>query len=205
MEQKKKFCKDIKKQESWSTTQANPTYNQPMSAPVVEQRLERAPQEPIRMQEEMAAPTPAHNEVYTEQTRQYQQAPAFTPREQTQATQVYEQPVTRPDEITRETRRMYDSRFDQEMNIEKPAENQTSSLARSIQSAANRYSSAKTETPVEDVQTSRREDIAASNRTKSIAEKLGFINFDEEELDTPSFLRKENALGQQDSGHNVNI
>ncbi len=30
-------------------------------------------------------------------------------------------------------------------------------------------------------------------RAKSIAEKLGFINFDEEELDTPSYLRKESV------------
>ena len=28
-------------------------------------------------------------------------------------------------------------------------------------------------------------------RARSIAEKLGFINFDEEELDTPTFLRNE--------------
>jgi cell division protein FtsZ len=28
-------------------------------------------------------------------------------------------------------------------------------------------------------------------RVKSIAEKLGFMNFDEDEFDTPSFLKKE--------------
>ncbi len=36
--------------------------------------------------------------------------------------------------------------------------------------------------------------INTNNRTRTIAEKLGFINFDEDELDTPSFLRKERAL-----------
>lgn len=72
------------------------------------------------------------------------------------------------------------------------------SLADSIREAAHRYESSKkevenwsnnTETsmsqqPVKNVEKS-------ANRTRSIAEKLGFINFDEEELDTPSYLRKD--------------
>lgn len=33
------------------------------------------------------------------------------------------------------------------------------------------------------------------NRIKSIAEKLGFFNFDEDEFDTPSFMKK-NERGQ---------
>ena len=34
------------------------------------------------------------------------------------------------------------------------------------------------------------------NLTASIAEKLGFINFNEEELDTPSFMRKDKNLDE---------
>ncbi|MBP5296500.1 MAG: cell division protein FtsZ [Bacteriovoracaceae bacterium] len=37
----------------------------------------------------------------------------------------------------------------------------------------------------------------ANGRARSIAEKLGFINFDEEQLDTPSFLRKENTSSRR--------
>lgn len=70
-------------------------------------------------------------------------------------------------------------------------EETTSSLAQSIKEAAARYETTKTvQAPVESYQSTNTE-TAATTRTKSIAEKLGFINFDEEELDTPSFLRKE--------------
>ena len=39
-----------------------------------------------------------------------------------------------------------------------------------------------------------------STRAKSIAEKLGFINFDEEELDTPTFLRKDDDTNKNEEG-----
>lgn len=39
---------------------------------------------------------------------------------------------------------------------------------------------------------------AAPTRAKSIAEKLGFINFDEEELDMPSFMRKDEKSEKDD-------
>ncbi len=37
----------------------------------------------------------------------------------------------------------------------------------------------------------KKEESTTYSRAKSIAEKLGFINFDEEELDTPTFMRKD--------------
>ncbi|MBT7611549.1 MAG: cell division protein FtsZ [Bacteriovoracaceae bacterium] len=62
-----------------------------------------------------------------------------------------------------------------------------SELMRNIKAAASNYeknpASATTERTL---QISREQ-----SRAKSIAEKLGFINFDEEELDKPSYLRKE--------------
>ncbi|WP_127715346.1 cell division protein FtsZ [Halobacteriovorax sp. HLS] len=77
---------------------------------------------------------------------------------------------------------------------EMPARNEAqanSSLAQSIRDAATRYESGKTE----QVQTAparpAQQESVSVNRAKSIAEKLGFINFDEDELDTPSFLRKD--------------
>ena len=68
-----------------------------------------------------------------------------------------------------------------------------STLAQSIRDAATRYESGKVEaTPVRQA---TQENVSV-NRAKSIAEKLGFINFDEEELDTPSFLRKDDNQSQ---------
>ena len=38
-------------------------------------------------------------------------------------------------------------------------------------------------------------------RGKSIAEKLGFINFNEDELDTPSFMRKDKNSDENATQH----
>ncbi|EQC43322.1 cell division protein FtsZ [Bacteriovorax sp. Seq25_V] len=70
-------------------------------------------------------------------------------------------------------------------------------LADSIREAATRYETSKKEVdtawnadPYASHSRERATDKTAT-RTRSIAEKLGFINFDEDELDTPSYLRKE--------------
>ena len=78
------------------------------------------------------------------------------------------------------------------------AETHTSktSLADSIKFAANQYEAAKSHRLEATRPTENREN---SNRTRSIAEKLGFINFDEEELDTPSYLRKDEKTQLTDS------
>jgi cell division protein FtsZ len=65
---------------------------------------------------------------------------------------------------------------------------QPSRLIQSIRDAANRYETAAR--PQQSVVTNKVES-ETNNRAKSIAEKLGFINFDEDEFDTPSYLRKE--------------
>ena len=63
---------------------------------------------------------------------------------------------------------------------------QPSRLIQSIRDAANRY-----ETAARPQQSATPAKSESDNRAKSIAEKLGFINFDEDEFDTPSYLRKE--------------
>lgn len=78
-------------------------------------------------------------------------------------------------------------------------------LAASLKEAANRYEAKKTgvddmvitpaaaprqETPVSHFEVAKEEPVKES-RIKSIAEKLGFMNFDEDEFDTPSFLKKD--------------
>lgn len=84
--------------------------------------------------------------------------------------------------------------------------------AEKLQTAANRYESTKAyepaqraprenteklersefvhNDPVADMKTSDSAAQNRENRIKSIAEKLGFFNFDEDEFDTPSFMKK---------------
>ncbi|MBT3234993.1 MAG: cell division protein FtsZ [Bdellovibrionales bacterium] len=87
----------------------------------------------------------------------------------------------------------------------------TSTLVQSIQKAASRYESLKdsnaadeSEVEQEQATTMRKPErqIVASTpsgkREKSIAEKLGFINFEEDEFDAPSYLRRD---GRTSDGH----
>ena len=61
-----------------------------------------------------------------------------------------------------------------------------SDLVKTIKAAASNYEQSKTP-----AQKESRPVGPTSSRAKSIAEKLGFINFDEEELDTPTYLRND--------------
>ena len=91
------------------------------------------------------------------------------------------------------------------MEAPRAAPTATISLAQSIKEAAMRYEASKNnpaaEAPAAPVsrELPRRPVMNASapTRAKSIAEKLGFINFDEEELDMPSFMRKEEKSDRQ--------
>lgn len=84
------------------------------------------------------------------------------------------------------------------------------SLTDSIREAANRYEASKKEVEptswaTEQVAQNRVQDKVVT-RTRSIAEKLGFINFDEDELDTPSYLRKEDeAPKKPEIGRSLDI
>lgn len=96
---------------------------------------------------------------------------------------------------------------------ESPVAENKINWAEKLQSAANRYESTKAyepaqrapirenteklertefihNDPVADVKTSDAAAQNRENRIKSIAEKLGFFNFDEDEFDTPSFMKK---------------
>lgn len=86
---------------------------------------------------------------------------------------------------------------------EAPAQ-QTSSLVNSIKEAASRYE--QKEVGGANMANIQQQPVAQESRTatraKSIAEKLGFINFDEDELDKPSFLRKEENKTQNQRPEN---
>ncbi len=85
--------------------------------------------------------------------------------------------------------------------VEKPRqqppteETKVSPLMQSIKDAANRYTEKKNFNGNAPTSGSNHSDAKSSvGRAKSIAEKLGFVDFDEEELDTPTFLRKTEQL-----------
>ncbi len=74
-----------------------------------------------------------------------------------------------------------------------PAE-EVSPLIQSIRSAAEKYEESSLPPKTSNAVKNNSSDISTSNRAKSIAEKLGLTGFDEEELDTPTFLRQENGI-----------
>ncbi len=76
---------------------------------------------------------------------------------------------------------------------EKYHEPKTSSLSETIRQEAAKYSEQVTQA-YEEQNTQNHNSIANTempSKAKSIAEKLGFMNFDDDEFDTPSYLRKE--------------
>lgn len=79
------------------------------------------------------------------------------------------------------------------INFETDTEERASELIRNIKEAASSY--APTRQPqreeVRRTEGEARGDRTRPSRAKAIAEKLGFINFDEDELDRPSYLRKD--------------
>lgn len=74
-----------------------------------------------------------------------------------------------------------------------------SRLIQQIREAANRY-----ETTGNRVSNPMATSDSSANRAKSIAEKLGFINFDEDEFDTPSYLRKDEGETKPTSNRDMN-
>ncbi len=188
---------------------AQPTYVRPAPAPAVEvapvvetpKAVEVAPAQP-------AAPamSPARQEVMArfeaQRTTELNTAPA--------------QPATRTDYAVK-SEMSFDVTFDREEEV-MPEEKQAArpSWAEKLQSAANRYESQETSAPAEEykaapVQQAPVAQAAApvkpaaapaaepsrESRIKSIAEKLGFFNFDEDEFDTPSFMKKERQHDSQ--------
>ncbi|MBC7713829.1 MAG: cell division protein FtsZ [Rhizobacter sp.] len=81
------------------------------------------------------------------------------------------------------------------------AQQPPSRLIQQIRDAANRYENtgARPGQPTGNVSPTNSSPVneGQNGRAKSIAEKLGFINFDEDEFDTPSYLRKEEKSQEQ--------
>jgi cell division protein FtsZ len=72
-------------------------------------------------------------------------------------------------------------------------------LSQSLKEAANRYEARKNDDLPRSAVTAQlpKDEPVKDARIKSIAEKLGFMNFDEDEFDTPAFLKKERGMDVQ--------
>lgn len=141
-----------------------------------------------------AREVPAHREAQRETQRENQRE---VPRETTH-------------EQARETRRndsweteahTHEAPVRAEAQAEEATAPRTSTLADTIRSAASRYEMNKQNTEPTHTPPARKEERSeTSSRTRSIAEKLGFINFDEDEFDSPSYLRREETNEKQERG-----
>lgn len=93
---------------------------------------------------------------------------------------------------------------------EVPVYEEQSSLVDSIKSAARRYEAQKevgvpTEARAQRETNSNVQATPANGRAKSIAEKLGFINFDEDELDRPSYMRRDERPEQSTTSQSAPV
>ncbi len=163
---------------------------------------------------------PVHNTATVAQTASVQttreeslDTDVFAPRKQSFQAPVQSAPVTNQTSASRahsyleEDKSSFD-RFMSESREEVPAQAsqqaQPSRLIQSIRDAASRYDApTSTQQPVSapaekraELNETFRDGMATNSRAKSIAEKLGFINFDDDEFDTPSFLRKEEKTAE---------
>ena len=80
---------------------------------------------------------------------------------------------------------------------EMPASERNSALANSIQSASKDFYQEPTFTQETKEAKAEETTSTGNSKAKSIAEKLGFMNFDDDEFDTPSYLRKEDNPSKQ--------
>ena len=86
----------------------------------------------------------------------------------------------------------------------KMAESTRPNLSQTIREAASRYEASKNPVATREAGNNtneffKNEEMANANnngRAKSLAEKLGFMNFDEDEFDKPAYLRKDGVDGQ---------
>ena len=136
------------------------------------------------------------------------EAPVDRVREQVIATERQEERVAIERPVHQEVRREdHVARSEATTNIEAATRNfdggaeeeKSTGLADSIKEAANRYEHSKVEKDNSWNANANPVSKKTNARTRSIAEKLGFINFDEEELDTPSYLRQDEKRDEDSS------
>ena len=150
--------------------------------------------ERVRVSSEAMARPQVQASAIREEVRQVAPVAAARMPEASPAPRHEEQVNTAP-AMTREETMFEADEVAPEVRVAQESEERTSNLINTIRQAASKYEGARPEartaTPPQGASAAR--PAAQANRAKSIAERLGFINFDEEELDTPSYLRKEES------------
>ncbi|EQC42921.1 cell division protein FtsZ [Bacteriovorax sp. BSW11_IV] len=162
---------------------------------------------PVQMQ------APVQQQMHRPQSQVHvQQQPVQSFQQFVEEAPVYEEEVYAAPEATEQRfEHAWNEEAHQEVAMQRAEAPRVSPLVQSIQSAAHKYESQKqndfqsegnihaASAPTHRVT----ESTSSTTRAKSIAEKLGFINFDEEELDTPSYLRKEETSVKRDFQGNL--
>jgi cell division protein FtsZ len=196
-----------------NSVQAQPQYTAPVQAAqpvqtVVAQPVQMAQptyQQPVQQQAPQMMEAPVAREVVREVVREM-------PREEVQAAP---SSIATAEERSDFDRFMSDrnayttshSAQEEEVAHVAPQSAQPSRLIQQIRDAANRYENtgsrpqsqgSNAQAPISEA------GVGTNTRAKSIAEKLGFINFDEDEFDTPSYLRKEEKTEQRPAHREFN-
>lgn len=151
-------------------------------------------------------------ETYTEPARVEVSAPSVTPMTPPAAPQVAEAESNVSESVVSDTsslNKFLENNQRDEVNaseferieekneqIEAQAPRESSNLAESIKQASKTYEenndSDWQDRSSRNTQSESTNDFSQNSKAKSIAEKLGFMNFDDDEFDTPSYLRKDN-------------
>ena len=150
------------------------------------QRLDKAPREEI-----------TSTEVSTREVRPENSWPNTEAKgEEVWSHETQTRETWSPEASTRGTRQAEVQRTETPVREEK---REHSSLIESIKEAAHNYQAQKSETRENFSEGASEGRVLnnQSNKAKEIARKLGFINFDEDELDTPTFLRKEDSRREE--------
>jgi cell division protein FtsZ len=157
-------------------------------------------------------------ETYTEPARVEVSAPSVTPMTPPAAPQVAEAESNVSESVVSDTsslNRFLENNQRDEVNaseferieekneqIEAQAPRESSNLAESIKQASKTYEenndSDWQDRSSRNIQSESTNDFSQNSKAKSIAEKLGFMNFDDDEFDTPSYLRKDSNPNQNE-------
>ena len=186
---------------------AQPTYQQPAYEPVREFVSPQTTEAPFSRE-------PAR-EIVREMTREASREPAIQREESPAATSsapTYAEDRSDFDRFMSDRNSYTNTQAEEEVaHVAPPTTQQPSRLIQQIRDAANRYENTGTQQRPQTQSTSSHSHsqtpvsesgVGGTNtRAKSIAEKLGFINFDEDEFDTPSYLRKEEKTVEQRPAH----
>lgn len=155
---------------------------------------------PSKEMQEMITPEPIKEEEIKEEVKLESITPTRSQEEMIkeeekirEATESISSTTSNLDSFLAENKRLEVSSDDISKNdIYVSESNPRSNLSESIKSESQKFKSASSfNNEEEKAEKSSLKPTSSNSKAKSIAEKLGFMNFDDDEFDTPSYLRKE--------------